>query len=339
MKHQVLADQAAGIGDTVGEFRRYRVQHQARRADAVAGEDDDFGGLKLLLALGIIIDHAGGHAVCVDRDLANPAHRAQLDAGADRMRPIGDVGAGLGALRAARQAVAEVDAARPPLVVRRGDRRVRRPPVPAELVHRLAEPRAGFAERQWRHRRLMRRIGRIAGKPRDAHHAVVLGEVRRQRGVVERPVVGDAIERAHAKIGGVKAREVRGVQNGAAADGVELRHLDRRVGVVDRIVVGRARRLGLKAKSLSWRAPSPGRRWDIGRLHPVALLEAEDVHPRIGQTPGHRRARCPGTDDQDIDFIKHRFFLPANPLIASSLSAVSMRDSMGDAIVGSGQKR
>src|SRR6266446_9863774 len=88
---------------------------------------------------GVVIDNAGGHAVLVDRDFADPAQRAQFDAGADRMRPIGDVGTGLGALRAARRAMTEVDAARPPLVIGRGDRRIGRPPVPAELVHRLAE--------------------------------------------------------------------------------------------------------------------------------------------------------------------------------------------------------
>ena len=155
VEHQVLADQPDGIGDAVGEFRRHRIQHQARRADAVAGEDDDFGRLEMLLALGVVIDHAGGHAVLVDRDLANPAARAQLDAGADRMRPIGDVGRGLGALRAARRAVAEIDAAPAAVVIGGGDGGVGRPPVPAELVHRLAEARARLAERQWRHRRLL----------------------------------------------------------------------------------------------------------------------------------------------------------------------------------------
>ena len=162
VKHQVLADQAARIGDAVGEFRRNRVQHQPRRADAVAGEDHDFGGLKMLPPLGVVIDHAGGHAVLVNGDFADPAHRAQFDAGADRERPIGDVGGGLGALRAAGRAVAEIDAAPAALIVGGGNRRIGRPPVPAELVHRLAEPRARFAQRQRRHRRLLRRIGGIA---------------------------------------------------------------------------------------------------------------------------------------------------------------------------------
>ena len=205
----------------------------------------------------------------VDRDLANPAHRAQFDAGADRMRPIGDVGTGLGALRAARRAVAEVDAARPPLIVCRGDRRIRRPPVPAELVHRLAEPRAGFAERQWRHRRLMRRIGRIAGETRDTHHAVVLGEVRLQRGVVDRPVVGDPVERAHLEVRGVHARKMRGVHDGAAADAVEIHHLDRRIGVVDRIIGGPRPAVGIDGEIAEQaRFPVPCRCWDSPSASP-----------------------------------------------------------------------
>ncbi len=228
------------------------------------------------------------------------------------MRPIGDVGRGLGALRAAGRAVAEVDAARPPLIVRRRDRRVRRPPVPAQLVHRLAEPRAGFAERQWRHRRLMRRIGRITRETRDTHHAVVLGEVRLQRGVVDRPVVGDAVQRAHLEVRGVHAREMRRVHDGAAADAVEIHHLDRRIGVVDRIIGGPRPAVGIDGEIAEQpRFPVPAVAGIIRRLHPVALLEADDPHPGIGQTPGHRGARCPGTDDQDIDFIKHRFFLPS----------------------------
>src|SRR6202043_3414964 len=107
-----------------------------------------------------------------DGDFANPAQRAQFDAGADRMRPVGDVGTALGALRAARRAVTEVDTAPAPFIVGRGNRGVGRPPVPAELVHRLAEARARLAERQWRHRRLLWRISGIAGKTGDAHHPV-----------------------------------------------------------------------------------------------------------------------------------------------------------------------
>ena len=110
MQHQVLADQPRGVGEPVGKPRRRRIQQQARRADAVAGQDHDLGRLELLAPVGVVVDRAGGHAVLVGGDLAHPAARAQLDAGADSERPVGDVGAGLGPLRAARRAVPEVDA-------------------------------------------------------------------------------------------------------------------------------------------------------------------------------------------------------------------------------------
>jgi hypothetical protein len=66
----------------------------------------------------------------------------------------------------------------------------RRPPVPAEPVHRLRQPGTGAAKRQRRHRRLSRRNGGIAGDAGDAHDPVVLLEERDQRVVIDRPVVG-----------------------------------------------------------------------------------------------------------------------------------------------------
>ena len=121
-------------------------------------------GWKCSAPVGVVVDRAGRHAVLVGGDLAHPAARAQLDAGADRQRPVGDVGAGLGALRAARRAVAEVDALRAALVGCGGDGGVGRPPVPAELVHRPGIARAGLAERDRRHRRMARRHAGIAGE-------------------------------------------------------------------------------------------------------------------------------------------------------------------------------
>ena len=114
MEHQVLADQAGRIGQPVREAAGDRVQQQPRRADAVAGDDDDLGRLELLDAVLVVIDDARGHAVLVGQDLAHAAMGLELDAGADRVRPIGNVGRGFCALRAGRRAMAEIDAARLP---------------------------------------------------------------------------------------------------------------------------------------------------------------------------------------------------------------------------------
>ena len=240
----------------------------------------------------------------VGGDLAHPAARAQLDAGADRVRPVGDVGARLGALRAARRAMAEIDAGRAAVVVGGGDGGVGRPPVPAQLVHRLGVARAGLAERDRRHRRMARRHAGIAGEAGHAHHAVVLGEERLQRPVVDRPVVGDAVERLHPEIRRVHARPVRRVDDRAAADAVEVGDLHRRVVVVDRIigVAPAAVRADVEI-GVAPRLPVAAVAGEVGGLHPVALLQAEDAHPGLGQAPGHRGARGAGADDQHIDHL------------------------------------
>ena len=181
MEHQVLAHEPAGIGQPVGEATGGGVQQQPRRADAVAGEDDDLRRLELLDAVDVIINHAGRHAVFAGGDLAHATVGPELDSGADGMRPVGDVGARLRALGAGRRAVAEIDAGRAAVVFGGCDRAVGRPPVPAELVHRLCDLGAGLAQRQRGHRWLVRRVGGIAGKARDAGHAIVLGKKRLQR--------------------------------------------------------------------------------------------------------------------------------------------------------------
>ena len=240
----------------------------------------------------------------VGQDLAHAAMGLELDAGADRVRPIGDVGRGFGALRAGRRAMAEIDAARPALVIHRRDRGVRRPPVPAELVHGLADQRAGEPERLRRHRRMRQRRKRIAGQARDAHHPVVLLEERGECIVIDRPVIGDAVERLHLEIGGMQPRPMRGVHHRRAADAVEVHDLDRRVVVVNRIVLGPAAdvRAG-RPVAVKLRLPVAARARIFRWVHPAALVEAEDMHLGIGQRPRHGRAGCAGADDQDVNGI------------------------------------
>src|SRR5919201_1307363 len=57
--HQVLADQAIAIGQTIGEQRTGRVEEEARCADGVTGDDDDVGA-----------DLAPGPCCAVDIDRA-----------------------------------------------------------------------------------------------------------------------------------------------------------------------------------------------------------------------------------------------------------------------------
>ena len=119
----------------------------------------------------------------------------------DRLRPVGQVGRRLRALVAARLARAALDARPAPVIRDRVDRVELRPPVPAELGHAAAipsPPTRSAAAASARPR--CRRIGRVARQPGHAEVAVGPVEVRQQLEVVDRPVVGDAVERADAEV-------------------------------------------------------------------------------------------------------------------------------------------
>ena len=283
-----------------------RIQQQSRRAHAIAGKYDHLGGLKLLDAVRVVIHDSRGHAVLICRDLAHPALRAQLDAGPPRRGPIGDVGARLRPLRASRCAMAQINAARASLVIHGGDRGIGRPPVPAEPIHRLGQHRAGAAERERRHRRISRRYAGIAGEAGDPHHSVILLEEPHQGVVIDGPVVGHAIQAAHAKVGRMQSRKMRRVHHGAAAHAVEVDNLDRRVVIVDRVILGPGADIWAgRIVAEDTRLPVAARAGIHGGIHPAALLEAEDVHPRVGETPGHGGTRRAGADDQHIHGVVH----------------------------------
>ena len=306
VEHQVAADEAGGVGDAVGELRGFAVQHDARGADGVAGHDDDVGADEAFAAVAVVVDDAVGHAVVADRDFAHAGAGAQFHAGADGVRPVGDVGAGLRPLGAAGGAVGEVDAAGAAFVVRARDRAVAGPPVPAELVDGTGQDLAGAAERERRHLGFVGRVGGVAGQARDAGDAVVLVVVGGEGGVVDRPVVGDAIERLHAEVAGVEAGEMAGIEHGAAADAVEVADQDGGVVLVDRVVGIARAAVGGDGEV----ADLPGLPVSAGggvvvRVHPVALLEANDAHLRVGQAVGRGAARGAGADDHHVCDVGH----------------------------------
>lgn len=121
----------------------------------------------------------------------------------------------------------EVYAGGATIIIRGGDGCVRRPPMPAEFIQGLSEHFTCPAERQRWHRWLVERISWIASKTRDAHHAVVLGEERIKRSVVDRPVLGHTIQSLEAEIGRVQARKMPRVHDRTAAYAVEVHDLDR----------------------------------------------------------------------------------------------------------------
>src|SRR6185503_20888789 len=91
--------------------------------------------------------------------------------------------------------------------------------------------------------------------------------------VIYRPVVSDAVERLHLEVAWMKPRPMRGVHHRRTADAVEVHDLDRRVVVVDRIVLGPAAdvRAG-RPVAVEFRFPVAPGAWIFGWLHPAALV-------------------------------------------------------------------
>ena len=101
---------------------------------------------------------------------------------------------------------------------------------------------AAGADRQRRQRRILAagRVGRVAAHARDAEVPVAPLVVRQQLVVGQRPVVGDAVERADAEVRRQHPRPGAGEDQHRAADRREHQRRDLGVGLVDRVVLGQA---------------------------------------------------------------------------------------------------
>src|ERR687885_1653874 len=88
--HQVLADEAIAIGQTVGEQRTGRVEKEARCADGVTGDDDDVGAdLVPGPCCAVDIHRAQRASPAVHGDAFGTAVVPQVDPVAQRLRPVG----------------------------------------------------------------------------------------------------------------------------------------------------------------------------------------------------------------------------------------------------------
>ena len=215
--HQVAADLVGAVGEVAGH------QQQPRRADAVAGDDDDVrapgsGGARSAGR----IDGSRRAAAAIGLDALDARPGAQLDAGRQRLGPDREREL---AHRAARAAADAAGAA----VAGRAARHSRRRSTPAgnghqcqpRLVEGIGQAPADRAQGQGR-RRIVgpRRQGRIAGQAAGADQPVDGVVVGRQVLVGDRPVRRQAVLDALAEIGRPIARPERGVDVGRAADGV-----------------------------------------------------------------------------------------------------------------------
>ena len=277
------------------------------------GDDHHFRALVPFHTVLVDVGGAGGAVAPVHRDLPHPAVGAQFHAGAQGHRPVGDVGAALRALGAAGVARAKIQTAAAAVVLARGDGAVGRPPMPTELVESARHRLAHAPEGNVRQRRLMVRQRRIAGQSGHPHVVVVLGEVGFQGAVADGPVVRHRVQRPHTEVRRMEAREVGGIQDCAAAHGVEVQDGDGRIAVVHRIVRGAVAQVGAGSELPRRRhLPVPPGARILGRIHPPALLQADDAHARLGETPRHRRPGRAGADNQHIhDVVGHGLPPPA----------------------------
>ena len=160
----------------------------------------------------------------------------------------------------------------------------------------------GGADRERRQRRILgiRRIGRVAGQPGDTEVAIRLAEVREQVVVGDRPVVGDSVEGPDAEIGRQHPRPGAGEDQHRAADAAVHEGRDRRV-LDDRVVLREAADVRARRPVLArLQLPVELVARVVGPVVPVALLEADDREPGLGEPPRDDAAGRAGSDDEDV---------------------------------------
>ena len=262
-----------------GKAGRGRVEEQAWRAYPVAGEHHHPRRLAVLVATPVVEHDAIRATVCVYGNLPHARMGHEAYSLGEGGRPVGDVGTGHGADRAAHVTRPTVVTHATAVTVWHGNQRtVRRPPMPAQLLQPTDVDLAGAVEAE--RRRLPGLAGRVSGiaaQARDPDHRVVLLVVRLQVPVGQGPVVGDAIEGVDAEVRGAKAGKVPAPVDGAAADGIEHERDNRRPVHVDGIVfraLAYIRVLGkIGGPVVLPIGPVVGIRL---RVNPAALLQADD---------------------------------------------------------------
>ena len=181
VEHQVLAHQAAAVGQPVGVPAGFRLQQDARRLRTVGRQDDTPGLLRLLLAVGIEVDHLADLTPVIGFQPEYLAFGAYLAvAGRLCQGQHGGQGGGFGVhLAAKRHAEAAVNAARPPVERAGQDGHGRRLRVQTQFFRTAFEQHAGGFHRHRRHR-VGSAPGRVkgpgcAGNPHLPVHFGVVG--------------------------------------------------------------------------------------------------------------------------------------------------------------------
>ena len=199
---QVLADDAAGVGQALRELRRGRVEEDARRL-ARAGRQHDDAGADAIVARGarVHVGDAVGQPGRVHRDLAR--HRAGDDrepAGRNRRRQEHGRRGEVRVRPAAAAALAAVVARGAPVVRLGQDRQPRRDDRDVQLLGRLLDQQLVAARPGRRQKNAVRLVRQVLLRAEDADQPIDLVVVRLQIVVGDRPVVAQAVERAAPEI-------------------------------------------------------------------------------------------------------------------------------------------
>src|SRR5882762_1212499 len=80
VEHEVFADDAAGVGETVGKLFVGGEQKKARSFGTVGADDYGFGSLEMRVAMFIEVDGAGGAAVAIQFNAMDVGVRANFAA-------------------------------------------------------------------------------------------------------------------------------------------------------------------------------------------------------------------------------------------------------------------
>ncbi len=222
MQHEPPADEPGGICEAIRKPRRSGIQQQPRRADAIGRQHDDGRPLEMRVTVAIDVFGACDQSVGIRFEPANACPRHELGAALHELRPMRDVHGALGAFGTAPHAGGTLLTRLERAVGARRDGVRPRPPMPAELIVCARHASAHRAEGRGRQRRtLPGRKRRIACQSRHAEVRLDAFVEGREVLVGQRPVVRDAVERAHAEVGRHVALPVRRVNDRAATDRIE----------------------------------------------------------------------------------------------------------------------
>src|SRR6267154_4998380 len=318
VEHEVFADDAAGVGETVGKLFVGGEKKETRSFGTVGADDYGFRFLQMRVAMFVEIDGAGGAAVAIHFDAMDVGVRANFAAtGFFGYGNGGGQRAGFCADFAAEgQAEAAVDAGAASSARLRQNGHGRGKRMPTKLASGTFKNYAGTFHGKRRHgiglgARRIERAG--AGEAGHADFPFHFGVVRLEVGVGDGPIAevgaGNGTDFAALdEINFVETPEIGSEVHAGAADEASIDEGALRLG----FFVGRfAERSGLELGLVGEEIFVDNFYFvvnEIGFGEIGTLLEHDDAKAVGGKLLGHDPAGGAGADDYEIDFVGSLIF-------------------------------